>query len=68
MACASGARWDAHGVDTRIYGTTKRQAVAMLAEEKPSLSPLPHEPFRVYCHGHALEAGLRSWRTEVHTE
>jgi hypothetical protein len=37
--------------DTRIHGTTKRQVAAMFAEEKPSLLPLPLEPFRYYQHG-----------------
>jgi hypothetical protein len=38
-------RWDARWADTRIHGTTKRQVAAMLAEERPSLRPLPVEPF-----------------------
>jgi transposase len=40
-------RW----ADTRIHGTTKRQVSAMFAEEKPSLQPLPPEPFRYYQYG-----------------
>jgi len=44
-------RWEAHWADTRIHGTTKRQVAAMFAEEKPSLLPLPLEPFRYYQHG-----------------
>ena len=40
-------RW----ADTRIHGTTKRQVAAMFAEEKPSLLPLPVEPFRYYQYG-----------------
>ena len=44
-------RWEIHWADTRIHGTTKRQVAAMFAEEKPSLLPLPLEPFRYYQHG-----------------
>jgi len=38
-------RWESRWADTRIHGTTKRQVSAMFAEEKPSLLPLPVEPF-----------------------
>ena len=44
-------RWEARWADTRIHGTTKRQVAAMFAEEKPSLKPLPIEPFRYYQYG-----------------
>ena len=44
-------RWEPSCADTRIHGTTKRQVAAMFAEEKPSLLPLPLEPFRYYQHG-----------------
>jgi hypothetical protein len=44
-------RWDAHWADTRIHGTTKRQVAAMFAEERPTLQPLPVEPFRYYRFG-----------------
>jgi transposase len=44
-------RWEASCADTRIHGTTKRQVAAMFAEEKPTLLPLPLEPFRYYHHG-----------------
>src|SRR5215475_11936838 len=44
-------RWEAHWADTRIHGTTKRQVAAMFAEEKPALTPLPLEPFRLYQFG-----------------
>src|SRR5438034_7780494 len=37
--------------DMRIHGTRKRQVAAMFAEEKPSLLPLPIEPFRYYQYG-----------------
>lgn len=43
--------WDAHWADTRIHGTTKRQVAAMFAEERPTLQPLPLEPFRYYRFG-----------------
>jgi transposase len=43
--------WEAHWADTRIHGTTKRQVAAMFAEERPSLLPLPVEPFRYYQFG-----------------
>lgn len=43
--------WEAKWADTRIHGTTKRQVAAMFAEEKPSLLPLPLEPFRMYQFG-----------------
>ena len=44
-------RWEARWADTRIHGTTKRQVAVMFAEEKPSLLPLPLEPFRYYQYG-----------------
>jgi transposase len=44
-------RWDARWADTRIHGTTKRQVSAMFAEERPTLRPLPVEPFRYYQFG-----------------
>jgi hypothetical protein len=44
-------RWEANWADTRIHGTTKRQVAAMFAEEKPTLLPLPVEPFRYYHYG-----------------
>jgi len=43
--------WETSCADTRIHGTTKRQVAAMFAEEKPTLLPLPLEPFRYYQHG-----------------
>ena len=44
-------RWETSWADTRIHGTTKRQVAAMFAEEKPTLLPLPVEPFRYYQYG-----------------
>jgi transposase len=44
-------QWEARWADTRIHGTTKRQVAAMFAEERPSLLPLPIEPFRYYLYG-----------------
>jgi transposase len=44
-------RWETRWADTRIHGTTKRQVAAMFAEEKPTLLPLPLEPFRFYQYG-----------------
>ena len=44
-------RWDARWANTRIHGTTKRQVAAMFAEERPTLRPLPVEPFRYYQFG-----------------
>jgi transposase InsO family protein len=44
-------RWETHWADTRIHGTTKRQVAAMFAEERPTLQPLPVEPFRYYAFG-----------------
>jgi transposase len=44
-------RWEERWADTRIHGTTKRQVAAMFTEEKPSLLPLPLEPFRYYQYG-----------------
>ena len=44
-------RWEAHWADTRIHGTVKRQVSTMFAEEKPTLTPLPLEPFRHYQFG-----------------
>ena len=43
--------WEQRWADTRIHGTTKRQVAAMFAEEKPTLLPLPLEPFRYYQYG-----------------
>jgi hypothetical protein len=43
--------WETNWADTRIHGTTKRQVAAMFAEEKPTLLPLPLEPFRYYQFG-----------------
>jgi transposase len=43
--------WEERWADTRIHGTTKRQVAAMFAEERPSLQPLPIEPFRYYQFG-----------------
>lgn len=43
--------WEERWADTRIHGTTKRQVSAMFAEEKPTLLPLPAEPFRYYQYG-----------------
>jgi transposase len=43
--------WETRWADTRIHGTTKRQVAAMFAEEKPTLLPLPLEPFRYYQYG-----------------
>lgn len=44
-------RWEERWADTRIHGTTKRQVATMFEEEKPSLGPLPLEPFRYYQFG-----------------
>jgi hypothetical protein len=44
-------QWERRWADTRIHGRTKRQVAAMFAEEKPSLLPLPIEPFRYYQYG-----------------
>jgi transposase len=44
-------QWTERWADTRIHGTTKRQVAAMFAEERPSLQPLPIEPFRYFEHG-----------------
>ena len=41
-------RWETRWGDTRIHGTTKRQVAVMFEEERPSLRPLPIEPFRYY--------------------
>ncbi|MEE9391858.1 MAG: IS21 family transposase [Planctomycetota bacterium] len=41
-------RWETNWADTRIHGTTKRQVSAMFADEKPTLVPLPLEPFAYY--------------------
>jgi transposase len=43
--------WESRWADTRIHGTTKRQVLAMFAEEQPLLHPLPAEPFRYYEYG-----------------
>ena len=44
-------RWEERCADTRIHGTTKRQVAAMFTEERPTLLPLPLEPFRYYQFG-----------------
>jgi transposase len=46
--------WEQRWADTRIHGTTKRQVAAMFAEEKPTLLPLPLEPFRYYQFGERI--------------
>src|SRR3974390_1323574 len=46
--------WEQHWADPRIHGTTKRQVAAMFAEEKPTLLPLPLEPFRYYQFGERI--------------
>ena len=46
--------WEQRWADTRIHGTTKRQVSAMFAEEKPTLLPLPLEPFRYYQYGERI--------------
>jgi len=46
--------WEQRWADTRIHGTTKRQVAAMFAEEKPTLLPLPLEPFRYYRYGERI--------------
>jgi len=46
--------WEQRWADTRIHGTTKRQVAAMFAEEKPTLLPLPVEPFRYYQYGERI--------------
>ena len=43
--------WEERWADTRIHGTTKQQVAAMFADERPSLLPLPLEPFRYYQYG-----------------
>jgi transposase len=43
-------RWTDRWADTRIHGTRKRQVAEMFAEERPTLLPLPAEPFRYYQH------------------
>jgi len=54
--------WETRWADTRIHGTTKRQVMAMFAEEKPHLQPLPLEPFRYY------ECGARIVHLDGHIE
>jgi transposase len=51
LAQAYFDRWEERWADTRIHGTTKRQVLAMFAEEKPALRELPLEPFRYYRYG-----------------
>jgi transposase len=46
--------WEQRWAETRIHGTTKRQVAAMFAEEKPTLLPLPLEPFRYYQYGERI--------------
>ena len=43
--------WEERWADTRIHGTTKRQVAVMFAAERPTLLPLPVEPFRYYQYG-----------------
>ena len=56
-------RWETRWADTRIHGTTKRQVAAMFAEEKPSLLPLPLEPFRYYQYGKRRRPSRRLCRS-----
>ncbi|HSM92744.1 MAG TPA: IS21 family transposase [Anaeromyxobacteraceae bacterium] len=55
-------RWEERWADKRIHGTTKRQVAAAFAEEKPSLRPLPPEPFRYY------QFGVRTVHLDGHVE
>ena len=43
--------WSERWAQTRIHGTTKRRVDEMFAAEKPSLQPLPPEPFRYFKYG-----------------
>jgi len=54
-------RWEERWADTRIHGTTKRQVAAMFVEERPSLLPLPLEPFRYYQYG---ERTVVAWKSK----
>ena len=42
------AHWEERWAAPRIHGRKKRQVLAMFAEEKPSLKPLPAERFRYF--------------------
>lgn len=44
--------WERDVADTRIHGTTKKQVRRMFEEvERPTLQPLPQEPFPLYYEG-----------------
>jgi hypothetical protein len=42
------AHWEERWAAPRIHGRKKRQVLAMFAEEKPALRPLPAERFRYF--------------------
>ena len=42
------AHWEERWAAPRIHGRKKRQVLAMFAEEKPALKPLPAERFRYF--------------------
>lgn len=42
------ARWEENWAAPRIHGRKKRQVLAMFAEEKPHLKPLPAQRFRFF--------------------
>lgn len=44
------AQWEERWAAPRIHGRKKRQVLAMFAEEKPHLKPLPAERFRIFKH------------------
>lgn len=43
------AHWEERWAAPRIHGRKKRQVLAMYAEERPHLRPLPIERFRYFC-------------------
>ena len=45
------AHWEERWAAPRIHGRKKRQVLAMFAEEKPALKPLPSERFRYFKQG-----------------
>src|SRR5690606_40107043 len=42
------ARWEERWAAPRIHGRKKRQVLAMFAEERPHLKPLPAQRFRYF--------------------
>jgi len=46
------ARWRDEVANVRVHGTTRRRPIDLFAEERPSLRPLPPDPYEICLFGH----------------